>query len=122
MLTATKDLLLPTTVTGSWPRPSWFTGNLFERPFSCHPIGLINDDRVPVGRVHLGIVYLVAASDAGVRIREKDLLSGRFAQREELRPVLPLMESWSRLVAEALFFNPPSDSLSPGPGSLKPGD
>jgi 5-methyltetrahydropteroyltriglutamate--homocysteine methyltransferase len=34
MLTATKDLLLPTTVTGSWPRPSWFTGNLFERPFS----------------------------------------------------------------------------------------
>ncbi len=34
MLTATKELLLPTTVTGSWPRPSWFTGNLFERPFS----------------------------------------------------------------------------------------
>jgi 5-methyltetrahydropteroyltriglutamate--homocysteine methyltransferase len=34
MLTATKDLLLPTTVTGSWPRPSWFTGNLLERPFS----------------------------------------------------------------------------------------
>jgi 5-methyltetrahydropteroyltriglutamate--homocysteine methyltransferase len=34
MLTATKDLLLPTTVTGSWPRPTWYTGNLFERPFS----------------------------------------------------------------------------------------
>jgi 5-methyltetrahydropteroyltriglutamate--homocysteine methyltransferase len=34
VLTATKDLVLPTTVTGSWPRPSWFTGNLLERPFS----------------------------------------------------------------------------------------
>jgi len=34
VLTATKDLVLPTTVTGSWPRPSWFTGNLHERPFS----------------------------------------------------------------------------------------
>ena len=34
MLTATKDLVLPTTVTGSWPRPSWYTGNLLERPFS----------------------------------------------------------------------------------------
>jgi 5-methyltetrahydropteroyltriglutamate--homocysteine methyltransferase len=34
VLTATKDLVLPTTVTGSWPRPTWFTGNLFERPFS----------------------------------------------------------------------------------------
>jgi 5-methyltetrahydropteroyltriglutamate--homocysteine methyltransferase len=34
MLTATKDLMLPTTVTGSWPRPSWYTGNLLERPYS----------------------------------------------------------------------------------------
>ena len=34
MLTATKDLLLPTTVTGSWPRPSWYTGNLQGRPYS----------------------------------------------------------------------------------------
>ena len=34
MLIATKDRVLPTTVTGSWPRPTWFTGNLFERPFS----------------------------------------------------------------------------------------
>jgi 5-methyltetrahydropteroyltriglutamate--homocysteine methyltransferase len=34
VLTATKDLVLPTTVTGSWPRPSWFDGNLHERPFS----------------------------------------------------------------------------------------
>lgn len=24
MLTATKDLILPTTVTGSWPRPTWY--------------------------------------------------------------------------------------------------
>ena len=34
MLTATRDLLLPTTVTGSWPRPSWYDTNLFGRPFS----------------------------------------------------------------------------------------
>ena len=34
MLTATKDLMLPTTVTGSWPRPKWYTGNLLERPYS----------------------------------------------------------------------------------------
>jgi 5-methyltetrahydropteroyltriglutamate--homocysteine methyltransferase len=34
MLTATKDLMLPTTVTGSWPRPRWYSGNLHERPYS----------------------------------------------------------------------------------------
>jgi len=34
MLTATKDRILPTTVTGSWPRPAWYTQNLARRPFS----------------------------------------------------------------------------------------
>jgi 5-methyltetrahydropteroyltriglutamate--homocysteine methyltransferase len=30
--TATKDLMLPATVTGSWPRPRWFTENMWARP------------------------------------------------------------------------------------------
>lgn len=34
MYTATKDLVLPTTVTGSWPRPTWYTGNLYGQAFS----------------------------------------------------------------------------------------
>jgi 5-methyltetrahydropteroyltriglutamate--homocysteine methyltransferase len=32
MLTATKDLLLPCTVTGSWPRPRWFDLSMWGRP------------------------------------------------------------------------------------------
>ena len=34
MYTATRDLMLPTTVTGSWPRPSWYTLGLSGRPLS----------------------------------------------------------------------------------------
>jgi 5-methyltetrahydropteroyltriglutamate--homocysteine methyltransferase len=34
VLTATNDLLLPTTVTGSWPRPTWYRDNLERRPLS----------------------------------------------------------------------------------------
>ncbi len=34
MFTATKDILLPTTVTGSWPRPRWFTSRMAGRPLS----------------------------------------------------------------------------------------
>ena len=33
MLRATKDIILPTTITGSLPRPSWYTQNLGERSF-----------------------------------------------------------------------------------------
>jgi 5-methyltetrahydropteroyltriglutamate--homocysteine methyltransferase len=34
LLTVTKDLVLPTTVAGSWPRPVWYTENLAGRPLS----------------------------------------------------------------------------------------
>jgi hypothetical protein len=34
MLTATKDLMLPATVTGSWPRPRWYDGGLWGRPLN----------------------------------------------------------------------------------------
>ena len=30
--TATDNLMLPTTVTGSWPRPRWYTQNMWARP------------------------------------------------------------------------------------------
>jgi methionine synthase II (cobalamin-independent) len=33
MLNATRDLVLPTTITGSYPRPAWFTEGLNRRPF-----------------------------------------------------------------------------------------
>ena len=36
MLTVTKDLMLPATVTGSWPRPGWFQDSMWGRPLdSC---------------------------------------------------------------------------------------
>ena len=34
MFTVSKDLVMPTTVTGSWPRPDWFTLNLAGRSLS----------------------------------------------------------------------------------------
>ena len=34
MFTTTADRIMPTTVTGSWPRPTWFTAGLWGRPLS----------------------------------------------------------------------------------------
>ena len=33
MLTVTQDMVLPTTMTGSYPKPNWYTQNLRGRPF-----------------------------------------------------------------------------------------
>jgi 5-methyltetrahydropteroyltriglutamate--homocysteine methyltransferase len=34
VFTTTAERILPTTVTGSWPRPTWFTAGLWGRPLS----------------------------------------------------------------------------------------
>ena len=40
-LTATKDLMLPATVTGSWPRPTWFTQSLWGKPLDSAMLDLV---------------------------------------------------------------------------------
>ena len=32
MLTITRDLVLPATITGSWPRPRWYDVSMWGRP------------------------------------------------------------------------------------------
>ena len=65
-------------------------------------IGLLNDDTTPVGSVHVGIVFVADAAGRPVEIREVDKLTGSFATTEEVAAVVDGMETWSRLVFEAL--------------------
>jgi predicted NUDIX family phosphoesterase len=67
------------------------------------PIGLLNDDRNPVGAVHLGVVFEVQAAGRAIDVRERDKLSGRMASLDEVRARWDRMETWSQLVAEALW-------------------
>ena len=67
------------------------------------PIGLLNDDRNPVGAVHLGLVYEVEAAGRPFSVREHDKLSGRLAGADEIRAAWDRMESWSQLVVRALW-------------------
>jgi predicted NUDIX family phosphoesterase len=76
----------------------------FDRPYRHRPIGLVNDDGTPVGRVHVGIVYLVEAADEGVRVRETEVLEGGFSPIASLGALLEEMETWSRIVAENVFL------------------
>ena len=66
------------------------------------PIGLLNDDTTAVGAVHLGIVYTAEAAGRRVAVREVDKLFGSFATPGEVQAVTDRMESWSRLVWQAL--------------------
>jgi predicted NUDIX family phosphoesterase len=72
----------------------------FEPAFE--PVALLNDDTTDVGAVHLGIVVLADAAGRPVRVRETDKLTGGFAPPAEVAAVRDDLETWSRLVFDAL--------------------
>ncbi|HEY7155326.1 MAG TPA: phosphoesterase, partial [Gemmataceae bacterium] len=63
-------------------------------------IGLINDDRTPVGQVHLGIVHVFDLAEPKVRHREEALAEGAFAPLEQLRRQCQEFETWSQFLLE----------------------
>jgi predicted NUDIX family phosphoesterase len=66
------------------------------------PLGLLNDDRTPVGQVHLGIVYEADAHGRSVTVRERHKLSGGFARTDEVRAGYEHLETWSQLLFDHL--------------------
>jgi predicted NUDIX family phosphoesterase len=69
-------------------------------------IGLINDDRTPVGQVHLGIVHLLDLETAEVRCREESLVEFGFAGVAELRRDSEAFETWSQFLLEGAWLGP----------------
>jgi predicted NUDIX family phosphoesterase len=72
----------------------------FEPDFE--PFALLNDDTTDVGSVHLGVVFLADAGGRPVAVRETDKLTGAFASPDEVAAVAADLESWSRIVFEAI--------------------
>jgi predicted NUDIX family phosphoesterase len=65
-------------------------------------MGFINDDRTPVGSVHLGVVHLLELSTADVKSKESALADGGFTPIAELLAQTDQFETWSQFVLEEL--------------------
>jgi len=65
-------------------------------------VGLINDDRTPVGQVHLGIVHVFALREPKVKRREEAIAEAGFAPLADLRNKASEFETWSQFVLEML--------------------
>ena len=71
-------------------------GELSWRALRWKPLGLLNDDRDEVGRVHLGVVFTMEIPpDHEVIVRETDKLEGRWCCPEEID--MERLETWSQL-------------------------
>jgi predicted NUDIX family phosphoesterase len=73
----------------------------FSGPRCTELVGVLNDERNAVSQVHFGLVY-VARTDAEVRVREADSLTGGFVGMGAANRRYEQMETWSQLVLEGL--------------------
>ncbi len=65
-------------------------------------VGFINDDRTPVGSVHLGVVHVFELESPLARSREDALADAGFAPISELRRLAEQFETWSQFALESL--------------------
>jgi predicted NUDIX family phosphoesterase len=77
-----------------------------ETRYRSQCIGLINDDRNEVGRVHLGIVHLCDVESPRVGARESELLDAGFRPFASLVSERDQFETWSQICLDALQNRP----------------
>ncbi len=67
-------------------------------------VGFINDDRTPVGSVHLGVVHVFELAAPAARSREDALADAGFAPAGELLRAAEQFETWSQFVLQSGLF------------------
>jgi predicted NUDIX family phosphoesterase len=88
-------------------RREWEEEVAYLGAFEARALGLIHEESAPVGRVHLGLVFLIEGDTPDIAIRETDKLAGQLLTLDEMRIHYLEMESWSQLVYDRLTFDAP---------------
>ena len=73
-----------------------------ETAYQERCLGFINDDSLPVGQVHLGIVHVFELEAPKAQRREVDLMQAGFASIAELLRAKDEFETWSQFVLAEL--------------------
>ncbi len=83
-------------------RREWEEEVAYSGSSAARLLGLIHEESAPVGRVHLGVVFLIEGDTDQIAIRETDKLSGELLTLAEMRIFYLEMESWSQIVYDRL--------------------
>ena len=60
-------------------------------------IGFINDDTIPVGTVHIGLLYNIHVSNKNVYINEPDKMTAYWIEKSDLAKFYKEMETWTKI-------------------------
>jgi predicted NUDIX family phosphoesterase len=83
-------------------RREWEEEVVYQGRVEHRLLGAINDQTTEVGRVHIGLIFLVEGDSAEISIREVDKLKGALLPLEAMRSYYLDMESWSQLIFDYL--------------------
>jgi predicted NUDIX family phosphoesterase len=61
-------------------------------------IGFINDDTIPVGRFHIGLLYHIRVSNKEIQINETDKMTADWTDKSDLTEFYDGMETWTKIV------------------------
>jgi len=60
-------------------------------------MGFINDDTIPVSRVHLGLLYHIRVSNKDVVVNETDMMTADWIDKPDLAEFYEGMETWTKI-------------------------
>lgn len=61
-------------------------------------IGFINDDSIPVSRVHLGLLYDIRVSNRDISVYETDKMTAAWIDKSGLAEFYEGMETWTKII------------------------
>lgn len=79
-------------------------------PYTESIVGMVYDDRTPVGRVHFGIVHRLELQSPDVEPRDPALAQAQFRPRTEILSMRERLETWSAFVFDHLCATPAEPS------------
>ncbi len=65
--------------------------------------GFINDETIPVSRVHLGLFYNIRVSDRNLEVSETDKLTGAWVEKSGLADFYEEMETWTKIIFDCFI-------------------
>ena len=60
-------------------------------------IGFINDESIPVSRVHIGLLYNIRVSNKDVYVNETEKMTAAWIEKQDLADFYEGMETWTRI-------------------------
>ena len=61
-------------------------------------VGFINDDANAVGKVHLGVAFVIEAASERFAVNEPEMIEAKWCDAAAVEDVFPRLESWSQLL------------------------